>query len=94
MVQTSSCYVLEVLFDYPSVPVVRKAGLSFCLAEVLGIGVLVHDHTGGSGVGPVVEDGGCDPWLEDKPSAEVDSTDFIVVVVESDGTLCVPQTAS
>ncbi len=69
----------KVIFSDPGVPMVRQSARCSVLTESLSVGVLVDDcHAGG----PWLKDGGSDPWLEDEPAAEVDATDFIVVIVE------------
>ena len=69
----------EVIFGDPGVPVVLQSGRCSGLAEGLSVRVLVDD---GVARGPWLEDGGCDPWLEDEPAAQVDATDLVVLVVE------------
>ena len=79
MVQASSCNAVEVILSDPGVPVSVKTVRSFGPAEDLGVCVLVHDSPAR---GPFFEDRRGDPWLENQPTAEVDTTHFIIVIVE------------
>jgi len=56
----------------------------------LSVCVFVND---GGGACPVTEDGWGDPWLKDEPTAEVYTTNFVVIVVEGNGPLCVTEAA-
>lgn len=69
----------EVVFDDPGVPVVLEGRGGSVLAEGLSVSVLVNDVVI---CGPFLKDGGCNPGLEDKPAAQVDATDLVVLVVE------------
>lgn len=72
---------IEVVLGNPSVPMVAQSRRSLGLAEGLGVGVLVDNRMTCC---PLVEYGGCNPWLQDKPAAEVDPADLVTIVVERD----------
>ena len=72
-------YGVEVGLGDPGVPVVGEAAECFIFAQSCAVGVFVD-----SGVGSCLEDGGCDPWFENKPATEVHAADFLVVVVEGE----------
>lgn len=78
MVKTSSGNVIEVLLGDPAVPVRGEARTSFRLAESLGVCVLINDVFVARGL----EDGGCDPWLQHEPAAEVDTLDLLGAIGE------------
>ena len=79
MIQAIVADLSEVVFGDPGVPVVLEGRRGSVLAEGLSVSVLVNDCVT---CGPFLKDGGCDPWLEDKPAAQVDATDLVVLVVE------------
>ena len=79
MVEACSCDLIKVILGDPSVPMIVKLGESGVLAKGLSIGIFIHHCLG---VRPVIEDRRSDPWLEDEPSAEIDSSYFIGIVVE------------
>ena len=79
MVQASSRNLLEIVLSDPSVPVTAETRRSFVLAKGLGVRVLVHDSPTRR---PFLKERWSDPWLEHKPPTEVDTADFIVVVIE------------
>ena len=79
MVKAIVANLSEVVFGDPGVPVVLEGRRGSVLAEGLSVSVLVDDCVT---CGPFLKDGGCDPWLEDKPAAQVDATDLVVLVVE------------
>ena len=70
----------EVVLGDPGVPVILQSGRCSVLAEGLRVSVLVNDCIAR---GPLLKDGRSNPWLEDKPASQVDTTDFVVLVVES-----------
>lgn len=69
----------EVVFGDPGVPVILQSTRRSVLAKRLSVRVLVDNSLAR---GPFLEDGGCNPWLEDEPAAQVDATDLVVLVVE------------
>ena len=79
MVKAIVANLSEVVFGDPGVPVVLEGRRGSVLAEGLSVSVLVDDCVT---CGPFLKDGGCDPWLEDEPAAQVDATDLVVLVVE------------
>ena len=79
MIQAIVANLSEVVFGDPGVPVVLEGRRGSVLAEGLSVSVLVNDCLT---CGPFLKDRGCNPWLEDKPAAQVDATDLVVLVVE------------
>ena len=79
MVKAIVADLSEVVLGDPGVPVVLEGRGRSVLAEGLSISVLVNDILT---CGPFLKDGGCDPWLEDKPAAQVDATDLVVLIIE------------
>jgi len=79
MVQASSCNLVEVVLSDPSVPVSGETRRSFVFAEGLSVCVLVHDSPTRR---PFFKDRWSDPWLKHEPTTEVDTADFIVIVIE------------
>ena len=79
MVQASSCNLVEVVLSDPSVPVCVETRRSFGLAKGLSVRVLVHH---GPTRRPLLKDRWSDPRLKHEPTTEVDTADFVVVVVE------------
>ena len=79
MVKAIIANLSEVVFGDPGVPVVLEGRRGSVLAEGLSVSVLVDDCVT---CGPFLKDGGCDPWLEDEPAAQIDATDLVVLVVE------------
>lgn len=75
VVETSLGHLLEIVFGEERVPVLLESRLG---------GILTQDCAECSLVDSVValKETGGDPGLEDKPSASVDSTDLLVVVVK------------
>lgn len=74
----------EVVFGDPGVPVILQSGRRSVLAKGLSVSVLVDNSLAR---GPFLKDGGCNPWLEDEPATQVDTTDLVVLVVEGHTTL-------
>ena len=76
MIQSRACDLIEVVLCDPRVPVVLQIRLGLALAKGLCISIFI-DH-----VTAQREDGRGNPWLKDKPAAEVHAADFIIAVVE------------
>lgn len=79
MVQASSCNLVEVVLSDPSVPVCVETRRSFGLAKGLSVRVLVYH---GPTRRPFLKDRRSDPRLKHKPTTEVDTADFVVIVIE------------
>ena len=65
MIEACSSNLVEVTFSDERIPVISKAGKGLVFTERLGVGPFAP---GCLAVGPFLEDGGCNPWLEDKPT--------------------------
>ncbi len=79
MVEAILANLIKIIFSDPGVPVTLQSRRCSILAEGLRVSVLVNDGLTRS---PGLEDGGSNPWLKDEPAAQVDATDFVVLVVE------------
>ena len=84
MVEAILADLSEVVFRDPSAPMVGESGRCSIFAESLRVGVLI-DYC--LARGPLLKDGGGDPWFEDEPAAQAHTSNFVVVVVEGYVTL-------
>jgi len=75
VVQTSTSHLKKVVLCKKAIPVLLKARLGSILAEHLSQRPLIFSSI-------AFEDRGSDPWLEDKPTTSVDTTDFLLAVGE------------
>ncbi len=79
MVEAILANLIKIVFSDPGVPVILQSCRCSILAEGLRVSVLVNDCLTRS---PGLEDGWSNPRLKDEPAAQVDTTNFVVLVVE------------
>ena len=72
MIQLSIRNALEITLCDPSIPMVRETVVCFGFAKSLSICIFVYDRIARS---PFLENGGCNPWLEYKPTSKIDTCD-------------------
>ena len=75
VVESRASHLIEIILGDPRVPVLLQPRLGSVFAELLGKCPLVFCAV-------AFEERGCDPGLENKPSAGVDASDFLVAIVE------------
>lgn len=80
MIKPSVLYGVEVVLCDERVPMVVQSPRGLIFAKSLRVCIFIDDSPA---VRPLVEEGGGDPGLENKPAAEVYSVYFLVVVVEA-----------